>query len=187
MSIDLQAPAERWLPIPEYEGFYEVSDHGRVRSVDRMCRHSRGGMRRLKGKLRKLVVLSTGYLQVSLSRGGVIRRELVHRLVLLAFVGEPPAGHEGCHEDNDPANCRLDNLRWDTHKGNCADRARHGTVLRGENHPRAKLTAQAAKAIRARLANGEPQRSVARAFGVSQPTIGRVGEGTAYSGAENYE
>ena len=52
----------------------------------------------------------------------------MHRLVLGAFAGPPPEGMEGCHEDNDKTNNRLDNLRWDTRPGNHSDKARHGTL-----------------------------------------------------------
>ena len=107
---------ERWRTVPGFEGFYEVSDLGRVRN-------SRTGHilspRPEKG----------GYLRVCLSRANrAQRKELkVHRLVLAAFVGPCPDGMEGCHDDGDPSNNRLDNLRWDTRSGNIADTLTQGT------------------------------------------------------------
>ncbi len=64
---------------------------------------------------------------VCLSREGQNHPRLVHRLILLAFVGECPDGLQACHYDGDKSNCRLSNLRYDTPKGNAADKVRHGT------------------------------------------------------------
>ena len=59
----------------------------------------------------------------------------VYRLVLEAFVGPCPEGMEACHNDGNPLNCRLDNLRWDTRKNNHADKIKHGTSNRGLQSP----------------------------------------------------
>lgn len=73
---------------------------------------------------------------------------LVHRLVLLAFVGPCPDGMEGCHDDNDPRNNCVSNLRWDTMERNQQDRVKHGTHNRGSNSTRAKLNEAAVRRIR---------------------------------------
>lgn len=105
--------AEEWRPIPGFPG-YEASNLGRVRSLKRGIRVLREGYLR-------------GYAQVSISINGVHMSPRVHRLVLLAFQGEPddPSLH-GCHADNDPGNNHIDNLRWDTPAGNAADTRRDG-------------------------------------------------------------
>jgi hypothetical protein len=64
----------------------------------------------------------------------------VHHLVLEAFVGPRPAGHEAAHGDGDKTNNALANLRWATPKENAADRYRHGTVLFGTRHPLGRKT-----------------------------------------------
>jgi hypothetical protein len=64
----------------------------------------------------------------------------VHRLVMLAFHGRCPRGKEVCHRNDRPTDNRVSNLRYDTRRGNLADRERHGTLLRGEDSPTAKLT-----------------------------------------------
>lgn len=109
---------ERWLPVPEYEGLYEVSDLGRVRSV---------GVRR--GKSGKVLTPHTGKhdVKVCLSCRGQRRTYRMHTLVLVAFVGPRPPGLEACHLDGDCTNNRLSNLRWDTHLANEQDKSRHGT------------------------------------------------------------
>lgn len=163
---------------------YEVSDLGRVRSNDRMVygyfkpgRILKVGERRHKGRL--------NHISVRLGRGKSLR---VHRLVLEAFVGPCPPGHEGCHNDGDPTNNRLSNLRWDTRSGNMQDAIRHGTHwtpfknLRGEANSRTHLTADDIKTIRATPQNWRgAQAALARRFGVSGVTIKRIVERRVWS------
>lgn len=111
---------ERWLPIPGYEGIYDVSDLGRVRSwapwrdtpVPRQ---------------RRFYVRPTGHLAINLCNNGDDKSVTVHRLVMLAFVGPKPNGLETRHLDGDPTNNRLTNLVYGTHSENMYDRVRHGT------------------------------------------------------------
>lgn len=114
---------EQWRAVVGYEGIYEVSDLGRVRSVDRI--DARG--RRRRGRSRSLVRQKSGHLTVSLCKDGVHRQFLVHVLVLSAFVGPCPVGMEGCHWNDDGSDNRLENLRWDTRSANVADSVRNGT------------------------------------------------------------
>jgi len=117
---------ERWLPVVGYEGYYEVSDLGNVRSLDRRILR-RGVPAFLRGRMLRQTTVDHGRAVVSLCRGG--RRDLrrVSTIVLQAFVGEPPAGFEGCHNDGNPANNHLGNLRWDSHQTNMDDQYKHGT------------------------------------------------------------
>lgn len=114
---------EEWLEIRGYEGFYEVSNQGRVRSVDRI--DSRGWQRR--GRVLRLWLNACGYRSVNLCKGGNQRTRMVHQLVLEAFVGPRPEGWDSCHNDGDLANNSLANLRYDTKSGNMRDKVRHGT------------------------------------------------------------
>jgi hypothetical protein len=127
--------AEEWRPVAGHAG-YEVSNLGRVRSVDRVVEQpSRWGspvQRRLKGRLIALRPDRKGYLYVWLGKG---RGQAVHRLVLLAFVGPCSDRCEGAHGDGNPANNALANLAWKTRKENHADKRRHGTQTSGERHP----------------------------------------------------
>jgi hypothetical protein len=114
---------ERWLPVVGWEGLYEVSDQGRVRSLDRIVHTKAGWSRRHQGRtLRSLQC--HGYQTVELTSG---HRVSVHRLVLEAFVGPCPDGLECCHGVGGPSDNRLSNLRWDTRSENMYDRCRHGT------------------------------------------------------------
>lgn len=113
---------ERWLPIPGFEGHYEVSDHGRVRSLDRVVIDKQGTRRRkFKGRMLKPQRVYTGYDVVGLSKDGKPRDWYIHRLVLMAFCGPPAPGAEGCHNNDIRSDNRLENLRWDTHLNNVRD------------------------------------------------------------------
>jgi hypothetical protein len=122
--------AEKWLAVPGYVGAYEVSSLGRVRSLNRIT--DRG--RRWRGRLMTPSVMDNGYHTVTLWRNGAQKSALVHRLVLSAFVGTPPEGHEGLHRDGNRSNNRLENLSWGTHSENQFDQVAHGT------HPNAAKT-----------------------------------------------
>lgn len=115
--------AETWMPVVGYEGLYEVSDLGRVRSLDRKDPLGR----RLRGKMLKLRAHPRGYMQTTLTRDGVCVTKKIHRLVLEAFVGPCPSGMEACHDNGIRDDNRPSNLRWDTPRANAADRIAHGT------------------------------------------------------------
>jgi hypothetical protein len=118
---------ERWLPVAGYEGAYEVSDLGRVRSIDRVItRNGRPAL--LRGTvLKPNPVPPTGYLAVNIWRNGKCKMGRIHVLVLEAFVGPRPAiDIEGCHGNGDHHDNRLANLRWDTKKANAQDTLSHG-------------------------------------------------------------
>ena len=119
---------ERWLPVPGWEGLYEVSDQGRVRSVDRWISYPNGSRRLHFGQLLvPQTAKRTEHVTVSLARNSRITRRSVHLLVMLAFVGPRPDGMDVCHDNGDPADNRLSNLRYGTHSENMYDAVRHGT------------------------------------------------------------
>ena len=115
---------EVWKQVIDWEGFYEVSDHGNVRSVDRTTKGPMG-FQNLRGRVLKAGVGVGGRLQVVFCKEGITYNQKVHRLILEAFVGPCPVGFEACHYDGNPANNKLYNLRWDTRLGNNLDRRRH--------------------------------------------------------------
>lgn len=118
--------AEIWKPVVGYEGQYEVSDHGRVRSVARVVLRKNGSPYRVAPKVLSTHAHEGGYPRVGLRGGGRSRLVYVHRAVLEAFVGPAPEGLLCCHGDGDPTNNALSNLRWDTQAANVADMVSHG-------------------------------------------------------------
>lgn len=120
MAIHEHTQKEEWRPIPGYEGYYEASSHGRIRSVDRVV--SRGNQSvRLKGKILSPAPLSSGHLSLGLYKNSKGARKAVHRLVMQAFIGECPEGMEVLHADDNPANNHLWNLRYGTRSENLYD------------------------------------------------------------------
>ena len=115
--------SESWRPVSGYEGIYEVSSLGRVRSLSRI--NSRGTP--VRERILSQHAHSSGHMRVKLSIPGRQRSADVHRLVAIAFHGPPPEGCEVCHTDGNPANNNADNLRWGTRSDNLLDRTRHGT------------------------------------------------------------
>jgi hypothetical protein len=124
------ANAERWRAVVGFEGLYEVSDFGRVRSLDRVVKRGVAECL-LRGMILKQVRLPSGYLRCTLSADGRPSYCYVHRMVATTFLGEPDTGFQVCHYDGDCGNNRLSNLRWDSPKNNHADKKRHGTSLAG--------------------------------------------------------
>ena len=126
----------QWKSIPGYEGSYEVSNKGQVRSVDRVRRVGKGegSLRLYRSQPRRLQADKAGYSRVTLKLSGAKRSHLVHHLVLEAFVGPKPVGMECRHLNGNPADNRLENLQWGTSSENSFDVVRHG------NHHGAKKT-----------------------------------------------
>jgi hypothetical protein len=113
---DPEYAAERWLPVPGWT-CYEVSDHGRVRSMPR--KGTKGGL--LIGS-----VSPDGYLQVQLHEPGRMRTYRRHQLVALAFLGPRPEGLEVLHKDGDQLNNHASNLMHGTHRRNTQQRVEDG-------------------------------------------------------------
>lgn len=116
---------------------------------------------------------------VSLRRDNETVITRVHRLVLEAFVGPCPHWMEGCHNDGNPLNNAVTNLRWDTPKANQADSQRHGTkchppIYLGERHHNASISDADVRAIRSIEITRGTKAQLARQYGVTATTIGRI-------------
>lgn len=111
--LALDPPDGDWRPIVD-PNLYLVSRDGQIWS-------------RAAGRPKAQYPRAGGHMRASLSVNGKSRALYVHRLVLEAFVGPCPEGMEGCHNNGNPADNRLENLRWDTRSENVYDAVRHGT------------------------------------------------------------
>jgi hypothetical protein len=103
-----------WRPVVGWEGLYDVSSDGRVRSLRR------------GGRELKLSAHYSGYLSVRLSLANVGVTRLIHHLVAEAFIGPRPDGMQVCHWDDDPSNNGAGNLRYATPRDNQLDAVRNG-------------------------------------------------------------
>lgn len=165
---------EIWKPIPGYT-LYEVSNFGRVRSLDRVIIQTDGRKRISAGRiLQGGRNARSGYALVILSEANRKKTVNVHSLVMKAFVGPRPDGTEICHNDGNPRNNRLDNLRYDTRAANSADSERHGTRAKGERSGVATLTENQVREIRRLRKAGVKQRVLAAQFGVSGSHISAI-------------
>lgn len=170
---------EVWVPIPGYEGLYEASSRGALRSLDRRGKHGKGFALK-RGKTLSQALMPSGYRYASLSKDGVLAQFSVHRLVCMSFIGERPPGHDICHYDGDRANNHIENLRYDTKKANAQDKRRHSTNNDGDTNPRAKLIAKQVLEIFARCEEGEDQHSLAKEYEISSVTINHIATGRTW-------
>ena len=109
---------EEWRPIVGYEGLYEVSSYGRVRSLDMYVKARYGNYRLHKGKVLSPGIRPDGYLFVNLTYNGKHKTITVHRLVAQAFLPNPDNLSEVNHKDEDKSNNRVENLEWCDRKYN---------------------------------------------------------------------
>jgi hypothetical protein len=120
---------EQWLPVIGFEGLYEVSNIGRVRSIDRVNVNRLGVRRILKGKMLKLSSDGEGYAQVGLLRCGKETKARVHRLVANAFIANPEGLPLVDHRDRNRGRNGEGNLRWATYAQNRANSRQTGADL----------------------------------------------------------
>lgn len=156
---------ERWLPIQGYEGLYEVSDMGRVRSLKRNT---------TSGKVLAQRIGTGGYPAVSLCNSNRKKSKVVHRLVAIAFVGNPEGKPEVNHKNGIKTDNRASNLEWVTRSENEA----HAFRILGKSpqaywkdKPRKfarKFTDEQVKAIRE---DKRPNSVIAAEYGVSKTAI----------------
>lgn len=115
---------ENWKAIVGYEGYYEVSDLGRVRSLDRYI-----GKRFYEGRLISTHFTKFGYERVELNKNNKAVKYTVHSLVAKAFIIKPESDEvlDVCHGPNGKKDNSIGNLRWDTKSNNELDKQRDGT------------------------------------------------------------
>lgn len=181
----MKKPAERWLPIPDLE-FYEVSNLGRVRSVDRtlalvgrwgpMMRFHRGKVLRLKPKPN-----GDGGIYWSFYAGLDGGYHQVNRVVCRTFNDKPPSPkHEAAHLDGDTHNNCPENLIWATPVENARHKVAHGTHSIGSNNSMARLRESDVKGIFESYCQGIGPDIVAREFGTSRGNVIAIVSGRAW-------
>jgi hypothetical protein len=165
---------EIWKVVPGYVGFYSVSNKGRVRTEFHYRKGRSGKPVPVNQRILAPCKSGAGYLAVNLSKHGIIKREYVHRIVLLAFVGECPEGMECRHHDGDKHNNKVDNLCWGTHAQNGNDSVELRETSIGERNGFAKMTWKSVREARQLHKRGWTQRKIAERFRVSYQTISLI-------------
>jgi hypothetical protein len=178
---------ERWRPVVGCESYYEVSDLGRVRSLDRVV--PRGdGVYNLRGKALSPSVQQNGYVKITLTVGGVKKTHMVHRLVARAFIGEIAGDLQINHIDGNKKNNNAENLELVTAKQNTAHAIAaglHNTV--GERNGQSKLNEEQVLEIVHLARLGVRQCELARRYGVNRATIGGIVNGKSWKHATKRE
>lgn len=175
---------EVWKPVVGHEGAYEVSDQGRVRSLDRDIRLApshqapSGCTIHIRGRTLRPGLSSNGYLTVAIERESV----MVQHLVAAAFIGPRPEGLLVLHGDGCRTNNAATNLRYGTYAENAADAAEHGTRTRGSSYRSAKLDEWTAGVVRA-LKGMWSQADLAMLFQVSPAAVQAVHDGRTWTHA----
>ncbi len=153
---------EEWKPVTNYEGIYEVSSQGRVKSL----KQNASRRKRILKPCAK-----NGYLSVNLFKDGACKHAYIHRLVAEAFINNPDNLKEVNHKDCDKTNNSVSNLEWCSRKQNLEHSYKNGLKRTGENHGGHKLTQEQVDEIRS---SSLSQKELAKKFKVRQCTISAI-------------
>lgn len=174
---------EIWKDIPGYEGWYQGSSLGRIRSLNRWVNGKNGTKAKRTGKILKPVILDGRYYAVSICNNGKKKVIKIHRLVAETFISNPNNKPQINHIDCDIRNNNVKNLEWCT----ALENNRHMVINDranppiGERNGISKLTRNDVIQIRKRIANGEIQRHLAFEYGVSPAQINRIKSGERWN------
>lgn len=169
---------EVWRSIDGYNGIYEVSNFGNVRSLSRIDIRKN----KIIGQIMK-TFKSRGYIRITLRKEGKGTKGSVHRLVLTAFSGECPKGYQCNHIDGNKLNNRIDNLEWVTPSEN----QRHKYDILGysrpigSKNPQSKLTEAKVKEIKLLLVKKIPVKLIAEMYKVTLKTIYNIKSESAWT------
>lgn len=163
---------EIWKDIPGFEGYYQCSSFGKVRSLDRIIKG-----KRIKGKTLKPMVTEKGYEKVELRKDNKRSHGKVHRLVALTFISNPFNFKEVNHIDCDKRNNCCFNLEWTTRINNMRHAEENARMIhpKGENHHRTTLTNLQVLEIRSLCESKKmTKRAISKIYNVSESTIGDI-------------
>lgn len=159
---------EIWKPVVGFENEYEVSNHGRIKTLKW----------RKPFKIMRLRISKRGYYYVNLSRNDRKKSYNVHQLVAMAFIGVPPVKHEVCHIDGNRLNSNLANLRYGTRHDNVMDSIRHGTFAGGRIRDKPwKYTPLTQEKVIAIFHSNERPSILARRYNIHHTHISKIKQG----------
>lgn len=172
---------EVWKDIKGYEGIYQISIKGRVKSLERYRERKDGVLMRDKERFLKLRSDSNGYFKVDLTKGGTRKTILVHRLVANAFIPNPENKPKVNHKDGIKSNNEVTNLEWNTVSENIKHAyetaLKKSTMLKGAENIRSKLSEIQIQYIRENYIPKDKEfgtKALGEKFGVSQNAISKI-------------
>lgn len=184
---------EIWNHIKGFEGCYEVSNLGSIRSVTRIIAQKNGKSKKINGRILKTQHYPNGYQYVCLSVNSICRNILIHRLVAEHFVDNPFNKPEVNHKDLNKNNNVYSNLEWCTHSENHKHLYNSGKINKhfvsneGVDNGRSLLSEEHVIEIANLLKNGQRRIEIARLFNVSKSTIDKIAIGKNWNHITNFK
>lgn len=182
---------EIWKDIKGYEGLYQVSNLGRVKSLGRFHKFPNGGIYEIKPRILKNATETSGYLFVALYNG-YRKQYKIHRLVAEAFIPNPNNLPQVNHKDLNKQNNRVDNLEWCTASENIKHAFKHGVRkmpdklknmiknFDGENNPNSKLKKDEIIDIKTQINNGISYKKIAQKYNLNPNYIYLIKNGKVW-------
>jgi len=173
---------EKWKDITGFEELYEVSNYGKIRSLDKYVstgiKHQQKILR--KGKVLSLATDRYGYKVVSLTKNHKKHSVTVHRIVAKQYVDNPNNYPVINHKNTIKNDNHYKNLEWCTVKHNNTHAAQNNLFPFGEKHHKTKLTTKEVRLIRVEYKNGISSYKLADKYKVSRPTINNIINGKTW-------
>ena len=169
---------EIWKPVKGYEGIYEVSNLGRVKSLPRLkyCGHKNSKPQKVHERILTSHVDRLGYVKVRLSKNGESKTSLLHRVIAEAFIDPVEGKSEINHKDGVKANNAIENLEWSTRSENVKhaflNKLKH--PKRAEENNKSKLNWDSVNEIRDLHLGGVSQKDLSIKFGVTIASINNI-------------
>jgi hypothetical protein len=169
---------ETWKDIVGYEGAYQISNLGRIKTLPRILIRRNGSPQTIKPKIRKNTLGNNGYYTLTLQVDGKkIRTEYIHQLLAKTFIPNPENHPNVCHKNDIKTDNRLENLYWGTRKDNAEDSVRNGRHV----NTGAVLTIEKVREIRTLLAEGFTHGELSRRFHVGITAISNIKLGKTWT------
>lgn len=167
---------ENWLDIPNYEGYYKVSDCGRIKSLDRIINCKNGQTQRKPGIFPNFEIDKDGYYKLTLHKDGVQKKDFVHRWVAQTFLNNEKSKPVVNHKDGNKQNNHLKNLEWATFSENTKHAFDLGLCVMpsGSDNPNGKLTEKEVIHIRNLRKQGKTLKRISKEIDTSESNVKNI-------------